>query len=45
MPKALEQKLMREARQKGLSEDRVRAYVYGTMNKMGMLHHGKKKKK
>ena len=34
MPKALEQKLMREARKKGLSEKRTGAYVFGTMNKI-----------
>ena len=35
MPKALERKLKREAREKGLSKEREGAYVYGTMRKMG----------
>ena len=31
MPKAMEMKLKREARKKGLSKKRTGAYVYGTM--------------
>lgn len=40
MPKALERKLKREAREKGLSGDRADAYVYGNPT---MLAHRKKK--
>ena len=35
MPKALEQKLMREARGRGYGEERTNAYVYGTLRKTG----------
>lgn len=35
MPKALEQKLMREAKSKGLGKERTGAYVYGTLRKTG----------
>jgi hypothetical protein len=35
MPKALEDKLKREAAKKGLSKKRTGAYVYGTMRKEG----------
>lgn len=35
MPKALERRLVREARKKGLKGDRARAYVYGTLRKTG----------
>ena len=31
MPKALEEKLKREAKKKGFSKERTGAYVYGTM--------------
>lgn len=34
MPKKLEQKLMKEAKKKGLSKSRTGAYVYGTLNKL-----------
>jgi hypothetical protein len=34
MPKRLERKLMKEARKKHLSKERMGAYVYGTMNKI-----------
>lgn len=34
MPKKLEQKLMKEAKKKGLSKARTGAYVYGTLNKL-----------
>ena len=42
MPKALEQKLKRQAKKKGLSKKRTGAYVYGTMRKTGWKP-GKKK--
>lgn len=35
MPKALEEKLKRQARKKGLKGKRAAAYVYGTMRKTG----------
>jgi len=35
MPKALEEKLEREAESKGFSGARKNAYVYGTMRKTG----------
>lgn len=39
MPKKLERKLRREARRKFPGDkERQDAYVYGTMNKLGMLH-------
>lgn len=41
MPKKLEEKLKREGRKKGLKDERLMEYVYGTMNKI----YGKKKKK
>lgn len=40
MPKAVEDRLKREASKKGLTGRRRDAYVYGTMNKLGMLHQG-----
>jgi hypothetical protein len=44
MPKKVERKLAREAGKKGLTGDRKDAYVYGTMNKRGLLKKGKKGK-
>lgn len=41
MPKAVEDKLKRQARKKGFKGKRADAYVYGTMNKLGMLHKKK----
>ena len=35
MPKALERRLKRQAKRKGLGKKRTGAYVYGTMRKMG----------
>ena len=35
MPKALEQKLKKEAQKKGLSKERTGAYVYGTLREHG----------
>lgn len=35
MPKELEEKLAREASQKGLSGERKNAYIYGTLRKTG----------
>lgn len=35
MPKALEEKLMREANKKHLGKERKGAYVYGVLRKLG----------
>ena len=35
MPKAMEKALKKEAKKKGLSKERMGAYVYGTMKKVG----------
>jgi len=35
MPKALETKLKKTAKRKGLSKTRSNAYVYGTLRKLG----------
>lgn len=45
MPKALHDKLAREARAKGLTGDRKDAYVYGTMNKIEKKKKKRKKKR
>jgi hypothetical protein len=44
MPKALEEKLKREAKSKGLSKERQDAYVYGTLYEKGYQTHKKKKR-
>ena len=41
MPAFLEKKLRAEGRKKGLSGDRLDAYVYGGMNNMGAMHGNK----
>lgn len=41
MPKKLEQKLKKEAKKKGMKGKRADAYVYGTMNKLGMMKGNK----
>lgn len=43
MPKALEKKLMSQARKKGLGKKRTGAYVYGTLRKTGWTPKRKKK--
>jgi hypothetical protein len=35
MPKELEQKLMKDGKKQGLKGDRLNAYVYGTLRKLG----------
>jgi hypothetical protein len=35
MPKAMEEKLKKEAKKKGLKGERADAYVYGTLRKTG----------
>lgn len=37
MPKKIEKKLKAGAKKKGFKGKRANAYVYGTMNKMGMM--------
>ncbi len=41
MPKFLENKLKKEASKKGLKGKRADAYVFGTMNKMGVMKGNK----
>lgn len=44
MPKELEKKLFKEAKAKFPKNiQRQNAYVYGTMNKIGLMHKKKKK--
>jgi hypothetical protein len=43
MPKALEQKLKREAKAKHLGKERTGAFVYGTMRKTGWAPSTQKK--
>lgn len=43
MPKAMERKLKRQAKRKGLTGDRADAYVYGTMRKAGWKPKRKKR--
>ena len=45
MPKAMERKLKAQARKKGYKGKRANAYVYGTMNKLGLMPKRKKKGK
>lgn len=45
MPKEMHDKLRREGKKKGMSGKRLQAYIYGTMQKMGMMHKGKKQGK
>lgn len=44
MPKALERKLEKEARKRGLKGARKAAYVYGTMRKTGWRPSTQKRK-
>ncbi|NHZ84280.1 MAG: hypothetical protein GWP19_00175 [Planctomycetia bacterium] len=43
MPKALHDKLAREAKKKGLTGKRKAAYIYGTMSKIESRKKAKKK--
>jgi len=45
MPKALELKLRCEARRKGLTGRRARAYVYGTLRRTGWVPRRKTRKR
>lgn len=42
MPKALEQRLKKEAKKKHLGKERTNAYVYGTLRKIGWKPKRKK---
>ena len=44
MPKRLEMKLKKEAMKKGMTGETLNAYVYGTMQKMGMMKAQKMRK-
>lgn len=44
MPKALEEKLKKQARRKGFKGKRAAAYVYGTLRKTGWKPKRDKKK-
>lgn len=44
MPKELEAKLKRSGKKKGFIGKRLRAYVYGTMNKLGLMKEKSKTK-
>lgn len=44
MPAKMEKALKKSARKKGLKGKRAKAYVYGTMQKMGAMKPKKKKK-
>lgn len=45
MPKKLEKELKREAHKKGLTGERLSAYVYGTLRKTGWKPEREKKHK
>ena len=44
MPKELEERLERQAEKKGLKGERKNRFVYGTMNKLGLLNPKKKRR-
>jgi hypothetical protein len=45
MPKELEAKLKRSGKKKGLIGKRLKSYIYGTMNKLGLMKDKKSKTK
>lgn len=45
MPKKLEKQLLKEGKKKGLTGDRLRAYIYGTLHQVTGWTRGKGKKK
>jgi hypothetical protein len=45
MPKKVEKALSRQARKEGLTGKEVGAYVYGTMEKEGLMPKRRKRKK
>jgi hypothetical protein len=42
MPKKVEEALYRQAKKKGLNEEETKRYVFGTMNKRGLLNKSDK---
>lgn len=42
MPKKVEIKLKKEAKKKGFSKEKVGAYVFGTLQKLGLMPKKKK---
>jgi hypothetical protein len=42
MPKELEAKLKRSGKKKGFTSDRLKRYIYGTMNKLGLMKGNKR---
>ena len=42
MPKAMEEKLRKQAKKKGLTGDKKNAYIYGAMRRMGWKPRGEK---
>lgn len=45
MPKELEEKLKRSGKKKGFVGKRLNKYIYGTMNKLGLMKGNKTSKK
>ena len=45
MPKKIEEKLKKKAREKGLTGERFNAFVFGTMQKLGLMSRAKAKKR
>ena len=45
MPKELEEKLKRSGRKKGFVGERLNKYIYGVMNKLGLMKKKKSKTK
>lgn len=43
MPKAVEERLFKQAHKLGKKGEAAKHYVYGTMTKLGMMDRGKKK--
>lgn len=43
MPKRLEKKLKKEAKEKGFSKEKSSAYIYGTLRKIGWKPNKEKK--
>jgi len=44
MPEELEEKLKRSGRNKGFTGDRLKKYIYSTMNKLGLMKSKSKTK-
>ena len=43
MPRRLERRLKLTAKRRGYGKRRTAAYVYGTMNRLGLLHSRKRR--